>query len=151
MTNLDQRRIDRRGAARRPRCPGCAHVEHRDECRGKAPGGCVVLLDPATGDPRGSGIACSRGARPPCRCPYGQCHTCGAVIAGASPLPLGSAPEIDLDVDLGFAGALVPGGLAVRRLADGTLAVRTLADGEEPGGDWHRARAHEHQLEAGAG
>lgn len=134
----------------KPRCPGCGHVQHRDECRGKAAQGCVTLTDPATGDPT-TGVACYRGARPPCRCPYGLCHTCRAVIVGASPLPLGSAGEIDLDVDLAFNAALVPGDqLAARMLEDGSMAVRELAAGETPvqalTAGWHPVRAHVHQL-----
>lgn len=134
------------------RCPGCDHAEHRDECRGKARQGCVSLLDPATGEPMGgTGIACYRGARPQCRCPYGRCHTCGALIVGASPLPLGSADEIDLDTDPEWGAALAPGGeLAARMLADGSMAVRRRRAGEPPGDGWLPVRAHEHQL-AGVG
>lgn len=129
----------------KPRCAGgCGHVQHRDECGGKDASGGVPLLDPLTGEVIGRG--CFRGARPQCRCPFGLCHTCGAVIVGAEPFPLGSAPEVDLDVDLAFAGALVPGDLAVRTLADGHLAVRLLDAGEDPGEGWVRARAHVHQL-----
>lgn len=137
------------------RCPGCDHVAHRNTCTRKAPSACVPLLDPATGDQLGGGgYACYRGERPPCRCPYGWCHTCRAIILGASILPLGSGePEIDLDADLtGPAPLLVPGDLAVRHLADGTLAARRLELGEEPAGDWRPARAHAHQLaQMGAG
>jgi hypothetical protein len=146
---MDQRRIDSRGATRRPACPGCGHVEHRDECRGrKAPSTAVPILDPATGDPIG-GFACYRGSRPPCRCPYGWCHTCRVVIVGASTLPLDNGePEIDLDIDPGFAGGALTAGheLAARTLADGTIAVRRLEVGEDLPEGWHRARAHEHQL-----
>ena len=130
-------------------CPGCAHVRHRDECRGKAPTGYVPVLNPATGEPAGHG--CARGPKPPCRCPYGWCHRCRAVIVGASPLPLGSADEIDLDVDPGFAGALVPGGeLVARTLADGSMAVIRLDTGA-PGRGWHPAREHACQVPAVTG
>ncbi len=122
------------------RCGGCNHAAHRDTCPRKGTSGCIPLLDPATGQQ--TGVACSR-TRVPCRCPWGECHTCGAPIAGAAPFPLGSAPETD--IDRGSAGA-PDGTLAVRQLPDGTLACRSLADGEEPGeGEW-RGREHVHQL-----
>lgn len=122
------------------RCEGCSHVFHRDECRGKAPDGHVPVLDPATG--RRTGHACYRGARPPCPCPRGACHTCGAVIEGASTFPLNDgSPEIDLDPEPAEDGLW-----AARKLADGTLAIHPLAAGEQPGpGEW-QARAHAHQL-----
>lgn len=119
---------------------GCGHAFHRDECRGKAPDGYVPVLDPATGAPIGHG--CYRGARPPCPCPRGACHACGAVIEGASTFPLGgSSPETDLDpepADDGF--------WAARKLADGTLAIRRLGAGQQPGPREWRAREHAHQL-----
>jgi hypothetical protein len=124
--------------ASRPKCDGCGHAFHRDECSRKGPSGCEPVLDPATG--KAVGFACSR-TRAPCPCPFGECHTCGTAIAGASPFPLGTGPEVD--VDRGSAGA-PDGQLAVRKLADGSLAVRRLADGEQPGeGEW-RGREHEH-------
>jgi hypothetical protein len=125
----------------RRRCDGCKHVFHRDGCTGKGPSRCQPLLDRATG--RQTGIACWS-TRAPCPCPFGECHTCGAPIAGATPFPLDSGtPEID--IDRGSAGA-PDGTLAVRRLPDGTLACRHLADGEEPGeGEW-RGREHVYQL-----
>ena len=128
------------GRPPRPRCEGCGHVFHRDGCKAKGPSGCVPLLDPATG--RETGIAC--GVRPPCPCPWGACHSCGAPIAGASPFPLGGSPEVD--IDRGSAGD-PDGTWAVRQLADGTLACRPLGPGLPlPGpGEW-RAREHEHQL-----
>jgi len=125
------------------RCGSCGHGFHRDTCPRKGPSGCVPLLDPATGQQ--TGTACTR-ARGPCPCPYGECHTCGAPVSGATPFPLDSgAPEID--VDRGSAGA-PDGALAVRRLPDGTLACRRLASGEDPGGGWWRGREHAHQLAA---
>ena len=124
------------------KCDGCGHAAHRDQCRGKGPASCLVLLDPVTGER--SGIVCAR-TRVPCPCPFGTCHTCGAPVAGASPFPLGSVPEVD--IDRGSAGA-ADGTWAVRKLADGTLGCRPLGDGEEPGrGEW-RGRAHVHQLAA---
>jgi hypothetical protein len=109
-------------------------------CTRKAPGSCVPLLDPATGDPQTAGFACYRDVRPPCPCPYGWCHRCKAVIAGASTLPLyDDSPEIDLDPDIGDAE---DGHMAVRELADGTLAVRRLGAGQVPGDGWRRAREH---------
>lgn len=122
------------------KCDGCGHAAHRDGCRAKGPSSSVAVLDPATGRP--IGIACSR-TRAPCPCPFGACHTCGALIAGASPFPLGSAPEVD--IDRGSAGA-PDGTWAVRKLADGSLACRPLGEGEQPGeGEW-RGHAHIHQL-----
>lgn len=125
------------------RCDGCGHAFHRDTCRAKGTSGCAPLLD-ATG--RQVGVACSRARRRPCPCPFGECHTCGAPIAGAAPFPLGSGAA-EIDVDRGSAGA-ADGGLTVRRLADGTLACRRLEPGEQPGeGEW-RGREHVHQLAA---
>lgn len=99
------------------------------------------MLDPVTGQQ--IGIACFR-TRAACACPFGECHACGAPIAGATLFPLDSgAPEID--IDRGSAGA-ADGRLAVRKLADGSLACRRLADGEQPAsGEW-RGREHAHQL-----
>ena len=128
----------------RETCDGCGHAFHRDTCPRKGPSGCVPVLDPATG--RESGIACSRGSRWPCPCPFGECHTCGAPIYGASTFPLDDgSPEIDIDRDSNN----WPGGtLAIRQLPDGTRAVRRLAAGEEPGpGEWY-GREHAHQLTA---
>lgn len=117
----------------------CGHAPHRDGCKAKGPSKCTQLLDARTGEPSGS--ACS-GTRQACPCPLGQCHTCGAPIAGASPLPLG---DLEVDVDCGSAGA-PDGTLAAWKLADGTLAVRLLDAGEAPGpGEW-RGRPHAHQL-----
>lgn len=126
------------------RCDGCGHAFHRDQCPRKAASGCMPVLNPATGNQ--AGIACWGRPRPPCPCPFGACHTCGAPIAGAAQFPLDSgAPEID--VDRGSAGA-PDGHLAVRQLPDGTLACRRLAPGEQPGrGEW-RGREHIHQLAA---
>ena len=126
------------------RCEGCGHAFHRDTCPRKGASGCQPVLDPATG--RQVGIACSRGSRAPCPCPFGQCHTCAAPIAGAIPWPLDSgAPEVD--IDRGSAGD-PDGMLAVWQLADGTLACRRLMPGEHPGdGEW-RGREHVHQLAA---
>lgn len=80
--------------------------------------------------------------RLPCACPFGLCHTCGAPIAGASPLPLG---DLEVDVDRGSAG--VPDGtVTVWKLADGTLACRRLVAGDVVGaGEWP-GRVHVHQL-----
>lgn len=126
------------------RCDGCGHAFHRDTCPRKGTSGCTPLLDPATG--RQIGIACSRGSRQPCPCPFGECHTCGAPIAGASPFPLDSGAA-EIDIDRGSAGA-PDGTLAVRQLPAGTLACRRLEPGELPGeGEW-RGREHAHQLAA---
>ena len=123
------------------RCEGCGHAFHRDQCRAKGPSGCMPVLDRDTG--RRTGIGCSR-ARVPCPCPWGECHTCGAPIAGASTFPLyDGSPEID--VDRGSAGA-PDGDLAVRKLPDGTPACRRLTPGEEPGEREWRGREHAHQL-----
>ena len=123
-------------------CGGCGHAFHRDQCPRKGASGCLPLLD-ATG--RQVGIACSR-TRVPCPCPFGECHDCGAPIAGAAPFPLDSGtPEID--IDRGSAGA-PDGTWAVRQLPGGTLACRRLEPGEQPGdGEW-RGREHVHQLAA---
>ena len=127
------------------KCDGCGHAFHRDTCPRKGPSGCLPLLDPATG--RQTGVACSR-TRVPCPCPWGECHECGAPIAGATPFPLNSGtPEID--IDRGSASA-ADGALAVRQLPDGTLACRRLAPGEEPGDREWRGREHAHQLEMSA-
>lgn len=124
------------------KCGGCGHAFHRDTCPRKGPSGCLPLLDP---EGRQVGIACSR-TRMPCPCPFGECHACGAPIAGASPLPLEDG-AIEVDLDRGSAGDL-SGTWAVRKLDDGTLGCRRLADGEEPGnGEW-RGREHVHQLAA---
>lgn len=120
------------------RCPGCGHTAHRDGCKAKGPARCATLLDPSTG--RQMGIACSR-TRWECPCSLGRCHTCGALISGARPLPLG-----DVELDLDGTGAHPGGTLAVWALADGTLAVRRLGPGEDSGPREFRARAHEHQL-----
>ena len=81
------------------KCGGCGHAFHRDTCPRKGTSGCIPLLDPATG--RQTGIACVRGRGPcPCPCAFGACHTCGAPVAGASPFPLGSAPEIDVGLHI---------------------------------------------------
>lgn len=120
------------------RCPGCGHASHRDECGAKGPAKCVALLDAVTGRPVGT--ACSS-VREPCPCPLGRCHTCGALISGARPLPLG-----DLELDVDGTGAHPGGTLAVWTLADGTLAARPLAAGEDPGPGEYRGRAHVHQL-----
>jgi hypothetical protein len=123
------------------RCGGCGHAFHRDTCPRKGTSGCAPLLAP---DGQVHGIACSRGRAPcPCPCPFGECHTCGAPIAGVAPFPLGSAAEID--VDRGSAGR-PDGTLAIRQLPDGTLGCRRLPDGEEPGEGEYRGRAHVHQL-----
>lgn len=122
------------------KCDGCGHAIHRDGCKAKGPSSGLTLLDPATGDPKG--MACW-GTRAPCLCPFGTCHTCGAPIAGASPFPLGTADEVDLD--RGSAGA-PDGTWAVQKLPDGTLGCRPLEPGEEPGPGWWRGRAHVHQL-----
>ena len=122
------------------RCGACGHAFHRDGCRGKAPAGYQPLLDPASGEQIGH--ACSRGPRPPCPCPRGACHTCGAVIVGASTLPLDDgSPEIDLDPEPAGGGTW-----AVRTLADSTLAIRRLGAGQQPGPREWRAREHRHQL-----
>lgn len=122
------------------RCDGCGHAFHRDQCTRKGPARAMLLLDPVTG----AVTARACGARPPCPCPHGECHTCGAPVAGATSWPLDSgAPETD--VDRGSAGA-ADGQLAVRELPDGTLACRRLAPGEEPGEREYRGRAHVHQL-----
>ena len=123
------------------RCDGCGHAFHRDTCRAKGSSGCLPLLGP---DGRQTGIACSR-TRVPCPCPWGECHECGAPIAGASPFPLGSAPEVD--IDRGSAGD-PGGGWAIRRLPDGTLGCRRLADSEGPSEREWRGREHVHQLAA---
>lgn len=128
----------------RPKCPSCGHAAHRDGCRATAPSGCVPLVDEAGTQ---VGMACYRGGRPPCRCPFGWCHTCRVPVRGASPLP-GRDVEIDLDAGPGA----LPGGaaLVVRELADGTLACRVLAEGEEPGNGEEPGRAHAHQLPGAA-
>jgi hypothetical protein len=122
------------------RCDGCGHAFHRDTCPRKGTTGCIPLLD-SFGAP--VGIACSR-TRRSCPCPFGECHTCGAPIAGAAPLPLGHGAA-EIDIDRGSAGA-PDGTLAVRKLPDGTLACRRLADGEQPGEREWRGREHAHQL-----
>lgn len=120
------------------RCPACPHAAHRDDCQAKGPSRCVTLIDPGTGRP--VGIACSS-TRQPCPCPLGTCHTCGAVISGVRPVPLG-----DVEIDVDGTGAHPGGTMAVWMLADGTLAGRLLGAWCEPGdGEW-RARAHVHQL-----
>ena len=122
------------------KCNGCGHAFHRDTCPRKGPVKAWLLLDPETG----AATARACGSRPPCPCPWGECHTCGAAIAGASQFPLNSgAPEID--IDRGSAGA-ADGTVAVRPLPDGTLACRRLAPGEEPGECEWRGREHAHQL-----
>jgi hypothetical protein len=119
------------------KCPGCGHAWHRDLCPCKGPSGCVPLLNPATGQPRG--FACS-GTRAPCPCPFGWCHTCLRMIAGASTLPLyDGSPEIN--IERGSAGA-PDGTWAVWKLADGTLGCRVLADGEQPAEREWRGREH---------
>jgi hypothetical protein len=116
------------------RCPGCPHAAHRDECRGKGPSGCVPL--------DGGGMACYRGQRPPCPCPFGWCHDCRAVICGATP----DGEDFEVDFDYVPPAAVLDGTWAVRRRADTTLACRPLAPGEQPAaGEW-RGRAHAHQL-----
>lgn len=101
----------------------------------------MPLLDPATG--KQTGIAC--GGPCPCPCPFGTCHTCGAPIAGATPLPLSdSTPEID--IDRGSAGH-PDATWAVWKLPDGTLACRPLGPGQPlPGPGEYRGREHAHQL-----
>ena len=121
------------------RCPGCPHAEHRDQCPAKGPGG-IALVNPDTGEH--AGFLC-RG-RFPCPCPRGRCHTCRAQIAGASPFPIGSADEIDIDV--GSAGEH-DGLVAVASLPDGTLGARRLQPGDPlpataHGIVWWRAREH---------
>jgi len=116
------------------RCAGCGHAPHRDLCRAKAPSGCVPL-DMAPGV---TGFACYRGARPPCPCPHGWCHSCRAPVLGAA--PAGQDEEVDIDRDSAGAPA---GTWAVRALPDTSLACRPLRAGEEPrAGEWRGTEHH---------